>query len=211
MPRALGRQPVRPAANGATVFDPGQAAEFGRIAGLQIGVDHLPAVLVGCRRQVAAEIAQFLGDALDDLGLAEPGIAPGHRHQVVARRAAFLGGGEVLADDRAEHLRELRDVHGAPSVAAMRQPVGVMDLSCSGVFREHRFRRPLRGRRGKGGRRRRQARERSDRPLRRRSRQRQFSPFSSAFRFRVCHGKATVGRVGKRRSRCQNRRMLKRS
>ena len=112
-PPARRRQPVGPAADGAAVGDPGQAAEVGRIAGLQVGVDHLPAPFgVRGRNQVTTEIPEPLGDALDDLRLAEPGIAPGHRHQVVARLAAGPGSLDVLADDRAKHVREIWDVHG---------------------------------------------------------------------------------------------------
>ena len=96
-PPALGRQPIRPAPHGPAVRDPRHAAQISRIARGEVGVDHLP--------------AEIVRDRLGDVALAEAGVAPRHRHQVVLDRAAFVVQAHVVAHDRCQHGREFRDVH----------------------------------------------------------------------------------------------------
>ena len=96
-PPALARQPVRPASHGAAVRDPRHAAQVGRIAGGEVGIDQLP--------------AEIIRDSLGDVALAEARVAPRHRHQVVLDRGAFVMQAHVVAHDRCQHGREFRDVH----------------------------------------------------------------------------------------------------
>ena len=96
-PPALGWQPVRSASHGAALRDPRHATEIGRIARGEVGIDHPPAEIV-C-------------DRLGDVALAEAGVTPRHRHQVVLDRGAFVVQAHVVAHDRRQHGREFRDVH----------------------------------------------------------------------------------------------------